>query len=123
MRADGRWTKGCSEQCFMRSLSPDVGPMEFLMKRVLIILAWTGGAYFGSGIVLAILWGILGGIAVGISILLHYNIHNWFVAHHSWSVIAGIIFRMLCALAAFTALILALRGGLPGTKIRRDSSA
>ena len=99
-----------------------VRPMELLMKRTLIILAWTVGAYFASGIVLAILWGIVGGIAVGISILLHYDIHSWFVAHHSWSAIAGIIFRILCALAAVVAFVLALRGRLPGTKMRRDSS-
>ncbi len=93
------------------------------MKRVLMILAWTAGAYFGCGIVLATIWGGLAGITFAVCYQLHYDAHGYLTAHHATLVLVGIIFRIFCVLVAVTAFILALRGRLPGTRIRHDSSA
>jgi hypothetical protein len=86
------------------------------MKRVLMILAWTTGAFFGSGLVLAMIVGFCGGITFGVCYQLHYDVHGYLTAHHSSLVLFGVIFRILCALIAVTVFILALRGRLPGTR-------
>jgi len=93
------------------------------MKRVLMILAWTVGAYFGSGIVLAVIVGLIFGVVVAACYALHYNLHDFIAAHHAWGALSKVIFSVVCGLVAVVALILALRGRLPGTKIEHDSSA
>jgi hypothetical protein len=89
------------------------------MKRPLMILAWTAGAYFGSGIVLAVIVGIFFGIAIAVCSMLHYDIHSYLPAQHpSLVVLSHVIFRAICALVAVAAFIFALRGRLPGTKLQ-----
>jgi hypothetical protein len=92
------------------------------MKRVLMILAWTGGAYFGGGIVLAIIVGAVFGVVFAACYALHYDLHAFIAAHQAWGAVSKVIFRVVCALFSVAALILALRGRLPGTRIRHDSS-
>jgi hypothetical protein len=87
-----------------------------MMKRVLIILGWTAGAYFGGGIVLAVIWGLLIGIASFVSFELHYDLHSYLAAHLPSVELFRIIFRAMCALIAVAAFILASRGRLPGTR-------
>lgn len=87
-----------------------------------MILAWTAGAYFGSGIVLAMITGILFAIMGVIFDKLHYDIHSYLPAHHpSFVILFRVIFRAICVLIAVATFILALRGRLPGTKIREES--
>ena len=75
------------------------------MKRVLLTMAWTVGAYFGSGIIL----GFLAGILFFCMAAVHYDPrpHHTLIAVLSWGV---------PALVAAAFLVLALRGRLPGTK-------
>ena len=75
------------------------------MKRILITLAWTAGAYFGSEIVLGALFGVtFFGLA-----MFHYD-----VSVHT-GLINAIVYTVPVAVAlAF--LILALRRRLPGTR-------
>ena len=88
-----------------------------------MILAWTTGAYFGCRIVLAMIVSVLAGVTFAIGYGLHCDVHGYLSAHHSSLVLFGTIFRIVCALLAVTAFILALRGRSPGTKIRHDSAA
>jgi hypothetical protein len=66
------------------------------MKRPLMILAWTVGAYFGSGIVLAMIMGIFFGITIAVCYMLHYDIHSYLPAQNpSPVVVFRIIFRAI----------------------------
>lgn len=95
----------------------------FKMKRFLMISVWTVGVYFGSELILAPLIGFLLGAVSVICYHFHYNLHEYLDTHHFSPILFGIVFRIICALLAVTAFILALRGHLPGTKIRHDLSA
>jgi hypothetical protein len=88
-----------------------------------MILAWTVGAYFGCGIVLAVIVGLILGVVVASCYALHYDFHAFIAAHQTWGAVSKVAFRVVCALISITVLILALRGRLPGTKIRHDPSA
>jgi hypothetical protein len=60
---------------------------------------------------------------VGVCAVSHYNLHSFILAHQAWGAVTRVIFRAVCLLASISALVLALRGRLPGTKIEQDSSA
>lgn len=86
------------------------------LKRLLMLLIWTAGAYFGSWMILAMLWGILVGIAFGISHQVHYDLRGYLTGHQTEMVMVGGFFRVFSVLLAVAAFILALRGRLPGTR-------
>jgi hypothetical protein len=52
-----------------------------------------------------------------------YDFHAFMAAHQTWGAVSKVAFRVVCVLVSVTALILALRGRLPGTRIRHDPSA
>jgi hypothetical protein len=75
------------------------------MKRVLLTLAWTAAAYFGSRIIL--------GLLVGFSLLCMAG------AHYDPPfniVVIGLVSRIIPALVAGAVLLLALCGRLPGLR-------
>jgi len=88
-------------------------PLAFGTKRVLIILAWTAGVYFGSN---AIITGILVGITFGICHHGHLNVHSYLTAHLTLVDLFGTVLNVFCLLLAVVVLVLALCGCLPGTK-------
>ena len=68
--------------------------------------------------VLAIIWGLLIGIASFVCFELHYDLHSYLTAHLPSVGLFRIIFRAISALIAVTAFIFALRGRLPGTRLQ-----
>jgi len=88
------------------------------LKQLLMIFVWTAVAYFGSEMILATFWGFLAAIG---GLWLHYDMHGYLKAHHSWLVFVGVFFRIFSVLIAVAAFILASCGRLPGTKIRGDA--
>jgi hypothetical protein len=77
------------------------------MKRLLLILAWTIGAYLGSAMVLRFFWGII------VFILAVFR-SDWSVLGpwYSWTV------KVVPTLFAAAFLFLAVFGRLPGTRTR-----
>jgi hypothetical protein len=93
------------------------------MKRVLIILAWTVGAYFGSEMFMAMAYGFLAGITIGTCSMFHYDIRIYSPADHPLFVFwFRITFRTIAALISVSTFILALRGRLPGTSLKKISN-
>jgi hypothetical protein len=93
------------------------------MKRVLIILAWTVAAYFGSEMLMAMAYGLMAGITIGICSIFHYDIHIYSLSDHPLFVFwFRVIFRVVGALISLTAFILALYGRLPGTGLKKISN-
>ena len=93
------------------------------MKRALMILVWTSAAYFGCGPILAMIYGLLAGIVIGVSLSLHYDINSYFEAHRSsLAFFVRFYVRILCGLIAGAFFILGLYGRLPGTKVSQISN-
>jgi hypothetical protein len=93
------------------------------MKRVLIILAWMVGAFFGSGMLMGMAYGFMAGITIGICSIFHYDIRIYSPSDHPLFVFwFRCIFRAIEALISLTAFILALYGRLPGTGLKKISN-
>jgi hypothetical protein len=90
------------------------------MKRVFIILDWTAGAYFASGMAMSPIFGVFVGITAGICSIFHHHLPAYLPVDHPLFIFwfRG-IFRAIMALIALAALALGLQGRLPGTGLKK----